>query len=446
MNLHLNGDQVHFRNQNNKSNPNRVLVLLGLLIAGAFVLQGMNQGKIVSPFAPTPIPTRSGESFRMEAEAHFYSGDMNKAVAVYQSAIAIDPGNAELYAELARIQIYSSNLLTTDAEKRARLQEAIETIDKGVELDDQSSSVHAVRAFAYDWYSNPVISLDESAEYLAKAHNESQVALQLDNTNTLALAYYAEILADEQNLNGAELNIKEAISQNDQIMDVHRIHALILESQGLYQDAIEAYEKAVKITPNLTFLYIQIGVNYRQLRDYETALEYFAKAANINEQLGIQDPIPYLAIGKTYSQMGEFYVASLNMKKALNFDPTNPDVFASVGITYFKSRNYESAIPALKCAVRGCDAIESCEVRQCDAETDFMSDVSGVPLSDTSSVYYYTYGSVLAAMHRDSNNYCEEAMQILKEVDDVYYNDEIIHPIVAESQEICLYYGYPIPN
>ena len=191
----------------------------------------------------------------------------------------------------------------------------------------------------------------------------------LDNRNTLALAYYAEILIDEQNLTAAELNIKQALEQDDTLMDVHRIDGLILESQGEYGKAIDAYEKAAAITPNLTFLYIQIGVNYRQLRQYETALSYFAKAAKINEQLNIKDPIPYLAIGKTYSQTGDFFAASLNMKKALNFDPTNPDVFASVGITYFKSRNYEGAIPALKCAVRGCTAEESCEVRACDSTT-----------------------------------------------------------------------------
>ncbi|MBI9050374.1 MAG: tetratricopeptide repeat protein [Anaerolineaceae bacterium] len=444
--MNLTGKNISFRNQNNKSNPNRVLVLLALLIAVAFILQAQNQGRIVSPFAPTPIPTRSSESYRMEAETHFYSGAINKAIKVYQSGIAIDPENAQLYAELARIQTYSSNLLTTDIQKRERLQEALDNINKAVELDENSSMAHAVRAFVLDWYSNPIISGVESAEYLAEAFTESQIATELDNTNTLALAYYAEILADEQKLNAAELTIREALAQDQGIMDVHRIHALILESQGLYGDAIDAYERAVEITPSLTFLYIQIGVNYRQLREYDTALEYFAKAAKINENLEIKDPIPYLAIGKTYSQTGDFFIASLNMQKALNFDPTNPDIFASVGITYFKNRNYEGAIPALKCAVYGCTAEESCEVRQCDPETDVMAPVSGVALSDTTSVYYYTYGSVLAAMHRDVNGHCEEAMKVLKEVDEVYFDDEIIHPIVTESQEICFSYGYTIPQ
>jgi len=421
------------------------LVLLALLIAGSFILQAQEQGKIISPFAPTLIPTRSSQSYRMEAEAHFYSGDMNKAIQVYQSAIAVDPENAELYAALARIQTYSSNLLTTDNQKKARLQEALETINKGMELDDTSSTVHAVRAFVLDWNSNSVLAGDQGPELLAEAFNASQIALDLDNRNTLALAYYAEILRDEYNLDAAELNIKEALAQDETLMDVHRIHGLILETQGQYGKAIEAYERALLINPNLTFLYLQIGVNYRQLRQYETALSYFDKAAKINEQLNIKDPIPYLAIGRTYSQTGDFFAASLNMKKALNFDPINPDVFASVGITYFKSRNYEGAIPALKCAVRGCTAEESCEVRVCDAANDPMLPVTGVALSDNTSVYYYTYGSVLAGMHRSSNGYCEEAMKVLKEVDDVYANDAIIHEIVAASQEICLSYNYAIP-
>lgn len=443
--MNLNGKNLSFRNQKAKSNPNRVLILLALLILGAFILQGQEQGKIVSPFAPTPIPTRSASSFKMEADAHFYSGDLNKAIQVYQSAIAIDSENPDLYAELARIQAYSSNLLTTDVQKKARLQEALETINKAVELDDTSSKVHGIRAFVLDWNSNPVFAGEERATLLAEAFNESKIATDLDNQNTLALAYYAEILVDEQNLTAAELNIKQALEQDDTLMDVHRINGLILESQGEYGKAIDAYEKAVAITPNLTFLYIQIGVNYRQLRQYDIALSYFDKAAKINEQLNIQDPIPYLAIGKTYSQTGDFFAASLNMKKALNFDPTNPDVFASVGITYFKSRNYEGAIPALKCAVRGCTAEESCEVRACDSTTDAMLPVTGVALSDNTTVYYYTYGSVLAGMHRPSNGYCEEAMKVLKEVDDVYAADPIVHEIVVASQEICFSYNYSIP-
>ena len=72
-----------------------------------------------------------------------------------------------------------------------------------------------------------------------------------------------------------------------------------------------------------------------------------------------------------------------------------------MGIVYHRSRNYEGAIPAFKCAIRGCTAEESCEVRQCDPETDAMVAGEGLPLSAGTVDYYLTYGAVLAGMHRN---------------------------------------------
>ena len=48
-------------------------------------------------------------------------------------------------------------------------------------------------------------------------------------------------------------------------MDVHRVNAYVLESLGEYALAIEAYDRAIAITPNLTFLYMYAGANYRRL-------------------------------------------------------------------------------------------------------------------------------------------------------------------------------------
>ena len=192
----------------------------------------------------------------------------------------------------------------------------------------------------------------------------------------------------------------------------------------------------------MTFLYISIGANYRQLRQYEVALEWFAKAATINKQLLINDPIPYLAIGKTYSQIGEFFAAARNVRTALDLTPRNPEVYGSLGVVYFKSRNYEGAIPALKCAVRGCDAPTSCEVRQCKNAQDPIIEIASLELNANTAVYYYTYASVLAGMHRPYNNYCEEAVKVLREVRKAFGGDKDIIAIITPSEQICASFGY----
>ena len=445
--MNLTGKEITFRRNKRDFHPYRILVLLGLLVIGVFVLRGIETQDIQSPFLPTPIPTRTANSFAMEAETQFFAGDLNKAITAYQEAIKLEPENTTLMADLARIQVYSSALLTTDAEKLARLEEALATIERAVEVAPDNSTVHAVRSFVMDWHSNPNLVGDERATYLTEAEQAAIQALQLDNQNTLALAYYAEILIDQQNWVQADQYSQQALIQDDTIMDVHRVRAYVLESLGNYGDAIREYQKAIEITPNLTPLYIAIGVNYRQLQQYEIALEYFANAASINEQLGIPDPIPYTAIGKTYSQMGEFFIAGRNVRKALNYDPTNPDIYGQLGMVYFKSRNYEGSIEAFKCAIQGCNPVESCAVRLGDVCTGEEANspaivINGLPLSGSTVVYYYTYGSALAALHRESNGYCTEAMQILGQVRRAFGTEPVVMQIVESSESICTSLGY----
>jgi tetratricopeptide (TPR) repeat protein len=268
----------------------------------------------------------------------------------------------------------------------------------------------------------------------------------LDSKNALALAFNAEVMVDEQRWTQAEQAIAMAMQINDKLMDVHRVRAYVQESLGNYSEAISEYKKAVEITPNLTFLHIYIGVNYRQLRQYKVALEWFAQAVTINKQLLIEDPIPYLAIGKTYSQTGDFLIAGQNVKKALKFNPNNPEVYGSLGVIYFKNRNYEDAIDALKCAVRGCDAATTCKLRgitEEDCKTQPEVVVEGMPLSGSTVVYYYTYGSDLAALYTPAHpDYCEEAVKVLKEVRAGFANDRTIISIIEPSEQICADKGF----
>jgi tetratricopeptide (TPR) repeat protein len=230
-------------------------------------------------------------------------------------------------------------------------------------------------------------------------------------------------------------------------MDVYRIDGYVNEAFGNYNEAIKQYQKAASITPNLPFLYLYIGYNYRQLRLYDQALASFIKAINIGKQINRNDPLPYLAIAKVYTQrgnVGDMFLAALNVRAALNFNPTNPDVYGELGVVYFKSRNYEGSIPALQCAVTGCDAQTSCDVRlgdTCKAPDNPPNSPSivipGLKLSPSTVVYYYTYASVLAAMDQPSKPYCPTAIPILRQLRQGFGNDSTIMSIIAPSEKLC---------
>ncbi len=430
------------------------IAFYGTLIAVGLALVWLRDTGQVQPlFLPTPTPTRSALSHAQEGLAHFSTGDLAKAIVSYQRAVELDPNDVEAWFELARIQTYSSASVTTDFQRRERLSEARASGDRAVAADPDSSRAHAVRALAYDWSASIEKDGDrrQHEEFLAQAEASAVRAQQLDPGEPLALAFYAEILADQQRYAQAADVAQQAVARDPTLMDVHRVYGTVLESNGYYRDAIQEYLDAAAITPNLTFLYLQIGVNFRRLRDVDQALFYFDKAARINEQLGIEDPIPYMGIGRTYLQEGEFIVAARNVEQALRISPGDPFIYGFLGVVYFKGRNYESAIPVLKCAVEGCTEQETgellCEhIYLCEegTEQDHGRQVVAYPLQSDSVEFYYTYGSVLAAYAGQAAypTACQDAERVFEQLMAVYGDDPVVSEIVAEDRAIC---GSPGP-
>ena len=474
MNVNQRRPLFHRRSQ---SNIYRMFVWVVMLLGGVWMLQQIDRGEIEPLFQATPTPTRAPESYLGEGDANFTAGNLDAAIRAYQEALEMNPNDPETWAKLARIQTYSSAFLITNPEKKARLLEALESATKAVELAPENSTVRAIRAFTLDWNANSnFYTSEEVQDFLAQAEQEALIAQQLDNSNTLALAYYAEILLDQDKWTQAESVIKQALERPDanQWMDVYRVNAYVLETLGQYNLAISEYEKALAIEPNFTFLYIRIGGNYRRLAFdvaitqgeeaarpvYEQSLEYFAKAVEINEQIGVKDPGPHLSIARTYSQLGEFFIAAENVKTALEYEPTNADIYGQLGTIYFRSRNYEGSIFSLKCAIYGCSGEESCHGRgleRCFPEfNENPVDVEGLAISPNTITYYYIYGSVLAALSRPANNRCPEALQTLQEVrteldtnpDNYADGRETILSIIAAGEEICasLNSGTPLPD
>ncbi|MBX3045609.1 MAG: tetratricopeptide repeat protein [Anaerolineales bacterium] len=411
-----------FHDPGRQSNPWRLLLWGTLILVGISTLRGISAGEIEPLFLPTATATRSATSYREEGTAFFNAGNLDAAIGAYQDALAVNPSDYVGWTELARIQTYSASLLTQDR-RRTRMAEARQSIDTAVALAPQDSMANAVKAFVYNWSGSSAANAAERQAFVSEASTAAILAVQLDNRNVLAQAYQAEILVDQQQYDQALQRAQLAISLDPNSMDTRRVYAYVLEASAAYSAAIEQYQLAAELAPNLTFLYISIGQNYRQLGLHDQALEYFDQAATINNVLGIKDPLPYIAIARTYSRDGEFYAAALNAERAIEIDPTNPDWYGQLGIVRFRSRNYEGSIPVLLCAVQGCSAEEN-------TEEDVA--VTGMTLNDATLPYYYTLGSVLAALDQ-----CPQAFPVLEALRASYPTDPVVMGIVNESLQVC---------
>jgi tetratricopeptide (TPR) repeat protein len=450
-----------------RDEPNlyRMFFWITLILGGVWLIRSVNSGDIKPLFQPTPTPTRFAESYILEGDALFTAGKLEDsldangvvvpgAITAYREAAKVDPNNAQLLAQLARIQIYSSAMLVKDDAIKARLEEGLVSAEQAVALAPDDSFAHAIHAFALDWNANPTLIAErEVQKLLIKAGEQAARAQQLDNTNTLALAYNAEILVDQQKWTQAEQYIKQALDRDPSLMDVHRVHAYVLESLGEYALAIEAYDRAIAIAPNMTFLYLRAGANYRRLAFdspnetvqtelYEKSLEYFAQTARINEQLGVFDPVPYISIAKTYSQMGQFFIAIRNVQKTIEFQPDNPVFYGELGVLYHKNRNYETGILALECAVRGCTAEQSCPARGDCGPNDVKAEVKGLPLSASTIYYYDIYASELAALNtpKTKKDYCPRALEIASEIEaSEFDSDPNIAADIVVVRNLCAF-------
>jgi tetratricopeptide (TPR) repeat protein len=439
--------------QRRTSNLYRLFILVVLILFGVWFTTQMGTGKLRSPFEPTPTSTRTINSLVLEGETQFNAGALNLAIAAYQQAATQGSKNdPQVWTQLARIQAYSSRLLSNDSDRLKRLTEALQSADQAVAIAPDNSDALAIRSFVLDWNADPALDPlrtgdKKATDFIFDAEQDAVHALSLNSQNPLALAFYAEILVDAQKWNQADLYIKPALEIGPQVMDVHRVYGYYLESTLNYNQAIEEYQKALDIDPNLTFLYISIGHNYRTLAFlstlpaqqselYKSARASYAKAITINDQLKINDPSPYLAIAKTYAQQGQFFAAALNAQTAIGLDPTNADLYGQLGDIYKRGRNFETSIIALRCAVEGCDAAASCQAVLAGSDCVGV-EVKPLILNPNSATYYLDLGSVLSAFAPNKPEYCPEVVSLLTQIKVAYPDNTVITRNADVGLAIC---------
>jgi tetratricopeptide (TPR) repeat protein len=351
--MRLTGERLPLGRAGRSTNPWRILAYLTAIGGALLLFRSLQAGTIRPLLLATPTPTRTASSHAEEGRTHFSAGRLDDAILAYQRAVAVAPQDARLGAELARIQAYSSALLTTTPERQLRLSEARQSIEAALAVGPDEPIAHAVRTMVYDWSAAVAPNALERERWLKEAEGSAVRSLQLDPGNALAQAYYGELLLDQGKFVQAFDLAEQAASQADPFdplsMDVHRVFGTVLEGNAQYRQAIEEYLRAAEIAPNFTYLYLLIGANYRQLavkapsqadrrQLMDRALEAFDHAARINEQLGIEDPTPYLSIGRTYLQDGEFFIAAINVERALAMDTANPEILGRLGIIFFRAQ------------------------------------------------------------------------------------------------------------
>ena len=333
---------MYYRPREKKRNPLVTALLFVLLLVMMAVLAGLlgiyvgyfqvKPPTLAERFAPTPTPTRPAVLYIADGDEYFAEGKLPQAIDSYEQAIRIDPDNDVPYIRQARLLIYTRD--TARALGRA---------EQAVELKPNSSENLAYYCRALDW----------EAQY-AEALDACACAIELDPNYAESYAFLSEIYADLGNWRLAQANAQTALEANFQSMDAQHNMGYALEVQGRYREAVEYYENAISLAPNLAPLYVTAGRIYHNgLGDYETAIDRYKKAIKLSPF----DPEPYDLLGWTYYFNGEDVRAIDALEQSLGIDPTyvNPyrreSAWGHLGTLYYTRQNFEEAIEFLQKAI-----------------------------------------------------------------------------------------------
>ena len=116
---------------------------------------------------------------------------------------------------------------------------------------------------------------------------------------------------------------------------------------------------------------------------------------------------------------------------------------------YVQSKNYESALPALQCAVEGCTAEDNTIAQDLVRQglLDESVAVVALPLTNTTIGYYYIrYGSILAYLRQPGDGRCEKSLELMATLRAAFPNDVDLLSNIQTNEELCWkLMGTPIP-
>lgn len=376
--MYLKGSRYSYNNRRKSSNPLRIALLAIIAAAGIYF------SVVIVPdtqplFIPTATPTTPPEAFVFEAEQFVNDGKMARAIESYYKAIDSNPKDISVYVNLAKLEMYEGHT-----------EDALLNAENAILLNGSNPVAHAIRGWALGKLGN---YLDAEAAF--------KRAGEIDPANPLLYAYMTESYVNEftekeslATLEKATDASRKAIEFGSSTMEAHRARGLLLEITGNYNEAINEFQIAISINPNIAELYLALGRNLRAADQTTEAITAFERARSLNPY----DPWAPYYISRTYSGNGEYAKAIQQAEDAIDLRPDYTLFYWNLGTQYYMSGKYNDAVKYFRLAIYG-------------GITPSGAEIEAIPISYNSRIpeLFSMYGLVMA---RSGN--CSEATEIVR--------------------------------
>jgi tetratricopeptide (TPR) repeat protein len=196
----------------------------------------------------------------------------------------------------------------------AKWDDVVALGEKRVEKEPENAVVHFVMSMAY--YMKGDYDLQERERSLALEDEEnadSIVAWCEQLTQRFPDNYYAYLLL------GSAYRAKDEVNK-----------------------AMESYQRAVQISPNLPDAYLGLAATYFMSEKADEAIKYFKKAIELNPK----HVAAYYNLGSLYANTSQIDEAITSFEKTVEIDPNFKEAYMNLGDLYLEKGDKEKAIKA----------------------------------------------------------------------------------------------------
>ncbi len=289
--------------------------------------------------------------------------EFNKALRVIESALEQHSFCSFFYTKKAEILA-----------NQKQFEEALLVLDEAQKLDPNEINIFLIRADVYLWQGYHQLAMaeveyaltiaseptDKSELYLEMADIWEDQEKYTEVSETLKKALYHDPL-NEEGLNRfwfcTEITeqFEESILFHKELIDISPYSYLAwfnlghaYAGLGKFSEALESFEYVMAIDENFDPAYVSCGdVKFSQLL-YDEALNYYLDAIKLskpNKEL-------YLKTAEAYEYIGDLAKSRTYLRKAIAVDPYYDEAFYRIGETYRIEEKWVKAISSFERAVK----------------------------------------------------------------------------------------------
>lgn len=287
-------------------------------------------------------------------------GDIKRAAANLEKAIAADPNQLRYYLMLA--DIYNSNNLN---------DKATAVLERAKKLDPNNGTLHLALADIYREkkkyqesfneleiaFAIPDVDIDQKIRIVlgyipqfadpnakASALALSKIITVAHPTNNKGFAIYGDMLVQNEKFKEAKEAYRKSIELNTQTYIVHEQLVRLELGDNDYDAAIKDGDVALSYFPNQAWMNYLVGVAWMEKKNFNKAVSYLKNAASLEATDKDLLTQTWSALGDSYHGISDNKNSDEAYDKALIYNPDN--AFTLNNYAYYLSLRNEQLVKA----------------------------------------------------------------------------------------------------